>query len=111
MVDFLTEEVDGLKKKIEQIRTERFRYNGDGLFPDNGEKILRPMRNGHEGIVFHHGRRTLDGVHDAEDGIDVVVREGVLLFSGQHDAVQLLQKAVGFKKVCTQDAVVARTHM
>ena len=90
VLDLLPEEVDGLEKQIKQLRPEALRHDGNGLLPEDCEEVLGPVGDGHEGIEFHHGRRTLDGVHDTENRVDVIVGKRVSLLRGQHNAVQLL---------------------
>ena len=73
VIDFLPEEVDGLEKQIKQLRSEAFRHNGNGLLSQDRKEILGPVGDGHERIELHHGRRALDGVHNTENRIDVIV--------------------------------------
>ena len=99
VLHLLTEEVNGLEEQFEQGRALLLRDNFDGFVPDDGEQVLHPVGNGHDGIILHHGGGALDGVHNPEDGIDVLLGKGILLLGGQNDAVQLFQKGVGLIKV------------
>ena len=49
-------------------------------------------------------------MHDAEDFIDVVLRECIFLFRVQNDALQLLKKRIGFVDVHIQDIIVAHEN-
>ena len=73
VLNLLSEEVDGLEKQIKQLRPEAFRHDGNGLLSQDSKEILGPVGDGHERIEFHHGRRALDGVHNTENRIDVIV--------------------------------------
>ena len=94
-LQLLAEKVDGLEEQIKQLRPQTFRYHIHGFVPDDGKHILGPVGNGHQGIVLHHGGRALDGVHDAENGVDILLGKAILLLGRQHNAVKLLQQGVG----------------
>jgi len=96
VLQFSSEKINSLEQQVEQLRTQALRHHIHGLIPDNGKEVLRTVGDGHEGVVLHHGGRTLDGVHDPKNGVDIVLRKAVLLFGGQDKAVQLLKQGVGF---------------
>ncbi|MPN22116.1 hypothetical protein SDC9_169499 [bioreactor metagenome] len=60
-----------------------------------------------KGFIFHHGGSALDGVHDAEYFIHIILRKGVRLFRREDDAVQLLQQGVCLIQICIQNAFVS----
>ena len=110
VLDLLAEEVDGLEQQVKELRPLLLGHHRHGLVPNDGEQVLRPVGDGHDGIEFHHGGRALDGVHDTEDGVDILLREAVLLLGSQDDAVQLLEQGVCLIEIGIQDAVVTTTH-
>ena len=49
-------------------------------------------------------------MHNPENLVDAVLREGVRLFGRQQDAVQLFKKRICLIQIHIQDAVVATAH-
>ena len=78
MIDLLTEEVDGLEKQLEQLRAVGLWDDVHGLVPNDGKQVLSAVGDRHDGAILHHGRGAFDGVHNTEDSIDILLREGVL---------------------------------
>ena len=111
LLDLPAEEVHGLEDHVEQLRPQGLRHHVDGLLPDDEEEILDPVGHRHEGVELHHGRGTLDRVHDTEDLVDAVVGERIRLLGRQQDPVELLEKRVRLIQIHIQDAVVATAHI
>jgi len=67
------------------------------VIPDVEEQIFHRMGQRGDGGEHHHARRTLDGVHDAENLVDVLLREGFRLFRVQQDFLEGLEQLVRFE--------------
>ena len=69
-----------LKKKelLEQLRAVGLWDDVHGLVPNDGKQVLSAVGDRHDGAILHHGRGAFDGVHNTEDSIDILLREGVL---------------------------------
>ena len=62
------------------------------VLPERREHILHAVRQLGQPFVAHHGGGTLDGVHDAENLVDVGLFQYALLFAVKQHFLQLLQK-------------------
>ena len=87
LAHFLAEIVDRLEHDIEQGKPVGLRYDIHGILANQEEHILDAMCHSCQSVEFHHGGRTLDGMHDAEDFVDVVLRECAGRFRIQHDCL------------------------
>ncbi len=96
LLHFLSEVVHRMEHHVEERRTVLVLHHGHGAFPNQEEHVLDAVRNLGQRIEFHHGGRALDGMHDAENLIDVVLGECIFLFRVQNNALQLLKKRIGF---------------
>ena len=109
LIDLRPEVVDGLEHQVEQRGTVFLRHDGHRVFSYNKEKILDAVRDRRERIKLHHGRGALDGVHDAEDLVHIVLRKGVRLFRFENNALKLLKQRIGFVDISIED-FVSTTH-
>ena len=107
LLHFAPEEVDGLEYHVEQRRAVFLGHHGHGVLPDDEEHILNPVGHRGQGVELHHGGGALDGVHDAEDLVHILLGEGIRLFRLKDDGLQLLQQSAGFVDVHIQDFISA----
>ena len=110
LLHFLPEIVYRVEHNVEERRTVLVLHHGHGALPNEEEHVLDAVGDPGQRIELHHGGRALDGMHDAEDFIDVVLRECIFLFRVQNDALQLLKKRIGFVDVHIQDIIVAHEN-
>ena len=109
LTDLRPEIVDGVEHQVEQRGTVLLRHDGHRVLSYDKEKILDAVRDRRQRIILHHGRGALDGVHDPEDLVHIVLRKGVHLFRFENNALQLLKQRIGFVDISIED-FVSITH-
>ncbi|MPM39229.1 hypothetical protein SDC9_85862 [bioreactor metagenome] len=107
LLHLAAEKVDGRKHHVEQQPVVRFRNHIHGPLPNDEKHILNPMGHRGQGSIFHHGGSALDGMHDAENFVHVVLGKGIRLLRRQDDAVELLQQGVCLVEISFQNAFVS----
>ena len=104
---FAPEIVDGLEDQVKQRRPVLFLHHLHSLVPDHEEQVLNTVCDGGQGIIFHHGGSSLDGMHDPKYLVHIIFGKRIRLLRGQTDTVQLLQKRIRFIQIGFQDALVS----
>ena len=107
LLHFLAEIVHRVEHHVEQRGTVRLLHHGHRAFPDEEEHVFNPVGDGRQGVELHHGGGALDGMHDPENLVYIVLGEGIFLFCVQNDRLQLLQQRVGFVDIHIQDVIAA----
>ncbi|MPM43747.1 hypothetical protein SDC9_90424 [bioreactor metagenome] len=79
---------------------------GRALLPDLGEHVLQGMGKPGHSLKFHHGGSALDGMHYAENFVNLVLIESLVAFTGKQGVFQCLQQLLCFVYIYVQHGLV-----